>query len=115
MARGMCCVVLSMYEPSADSSSMGSLSHMADHMTLPRRPVRMWPDAGGQKKQTTHLDSQTPPSVGTVTPIHLRNSTQSVGNGYFIEWKHLISTGAALGMVLPTLALLVSSSKASSC
>lgn len=33
MARGMCCVVLSMYKPSADSSFLGCLSHMEGHMT----------------------------------------------------------------------------------
>lgn len=77
MARGMCCVVLSMYEPGADSSSMGSLSHMADHMTSREKPVRMRLDAGGQETPTAHLDSRTPASAGTLPPIHLENSTPS--------------------------------------
>lgn len=58
MAQGMCCVVLSMYEPSADSSSTGSLSHMADHMTSRGGLAACGPDAGGLIKPTAHLDSQ---------------------------------------------------------
>lgn len=50
MARGMCCVVLSMYEPSADSSSMGCPSHMADHMT-PSPPEEACLVAGEQRRR----------------------------------------------------------------
>lgn len=41
MALGMCCVVPSMFEPGGDRSFMGSLSHMADHMT-PQHACRQW-------------------------------------------------------------------------